>query len=143
MHPNDPRNIVPNGVPAGGSRVVPFDFAVRTIMDYDVNFLQDRLHSSVFVNGKPTGVYAAMRLDDDAYRYPQEALERYAPDLERLVVDEFMGLGYRKQVRELEVQVRALQAYIDRPRWWQFRPVRRRWNAARSALSARIAPKED
>lgn len=142
MNLNDPRNIVPNSIPPGSSAVRPFEFAVRTIVDYDMNFLQDRLRSDVFVNGQPAGVYACMRIDDRLARDPREAIERFGPDLERMVVDEFMGLGYRKQVRELEVQVRALQAHIDRPRWWQLRPVRRRWVAARTAIANRIAPKE-
>lgn len=144
MNPNDPRNIVPIAVQEGAYAVRPFEFAVRTIVDYDVAFMQDRVHSSIFINGKPAGVYAAARVDDrfDGPFNPAEAIARYGPDLERMVIDEFMGLGYRKRVRELEREVRDLKAHIDRPRWWQFRPARREWRAFRARIANRINPKE-
>lgn len=141
---NDPRKIVPQAIQEGAYAVRPFDFAVRTIVDYDATFLQDRVHSSIFINGQPAGVYAAARVDDrfDGPFNPAEAIARYGPDLERMVIDEFMGLGYRKRVRELEAQVARLQAHIDRPRWWQFRPVRREWRRLRARIADRINPKE-
>ena len=142
MNPNDPRNIVPRAFPEGSYAVRPFDFAVRTLVDYDANYLRDRLRSEVFINGQPAGVYSCTTIDERMATSPREAIERFGPDLERSVIDEFMGLGYRKQVRELEVQVARLQAHIDRPRWWQFRPVRRRWTALRAALAARINPED-
>lgn len=137
----DPYGIVPKG--ASVAKVSPFEFQVRTLVDYDARFLQDRLHSSIFVNGNPVGVYAAMRLGEGMADSPRQALERFGPDLERNVVDEFMGLGYRKQVRDLEDRVNALQAFIDRPRWWQFRPLRREWAKFRRQLAERIAPVDD
>lgn len=145
MNPNDPSKIVPRAIQPGASLVRPFEFAVRTIVDYDVNFLQDRVHSSIFVNGHPAGVYAAARVDDyDGPINPAEAIARYGPDLERMVIDEFMGLGYRKQVRALEAEVRDLKAYIHRDRWFHFRPlrqrVRREVTTARYRLATFINP---
>lgn len=143
-HPMDPYGIIPLGVQVAAVR--PFDFQVRTIVDYDVAFMQDRVRSDVFVNGKPVGIYAVAKVDDgftrDGRHGLQRALETYGPDLERMVADEFMGLGYRRRVQELEYQVNRLQAMIDRPRWWQFRPVRRRWRTLRATMAARIAPEE-
>lgn len=141
MNPNAPERIVPRGVRPDSASVRSFEFAVRTILDYDANFLQDRLCSSIFVNGEPTGVYSCLKVDDDIARSPAQAIERYGPALERSVVDEFMGLGYRKTVRELEARVNALQAHINRPRWWQFRPLRRAFVNARAALASIIAPR--
>lgn len=116
-------NIVPKSFPPGTSTVRPFEFAVRTLLDYDATFLTDRVHSSVFVNGKPTGVYAAVKIEESPRGEWEcrQVLERYGPDLERVVVDEFMGLGYRRRVAELEAQVQHLHAHINRIRWWQLR----------------------
>lgn len=139
----DTHNIIPRSIPEGGAVVRPFEFQVRTLLDYDVNFLQDRVVSEVFVNGQKAGVYACARVEE----YPQTAsqrrhvIEKYGPDLERLVVDEFMGLGYRRQA--LEAEVATLKAYIHRERWFHFLPVRRRVRSLRERLAALVAPCEE
>lgn len=138
---HDPYHIVPRNVTHAA--VKSFDFQVRTMVDYDVNFLQDRVRSEIFVNGTYCGVYAAAKVDDSFARDSdlRRAMEFYGPELERMVVDEFMGLGYRKRVRALEDEVRALKAHINRPRWWQFRPLRREVRNLRSRIAAALAPK--
>lgn len=105
-------------------RVTPFNFSVVTEVDYDVNFMRDRLVSRVFVNDNYAGVYSAMALGEEVSA--DYALQHFGPDIERGLVDQFMGLGYRKQVRDLQRQVADLQAHINRVRWWQ---IRRRWAA--------------
>lgn len=119
----DRYRIVPRGAMAATVR--SFDFEVRTMVDYDMTYLQDRVIADVFVNGKPCGIYATVRCGDHT-GHPQELLEHFGPDLERVVVDEFMGLGYRRKVATLEAEVAALKAHINRPRWWQ---IRRLWAA--------------
>ena len=117
---NNPNaNIIPRGVKPGHAYVSPFEFAVRTMIDFDMAFLQDRVRSEVFVNGKPCGVYAAIKVDDGQYPVsPEEALRRYGPDLERVVVDEFMGLGYRRRVQVLENELAEIKNRLAR-RWWR------------------------
>lgn len=123
--------IIPSGVTVAA--VKDFQFKVRLMADYDATFLQDRLRADVFVNDQPVGVYSSMRVGDEFSRYGRQGLEEamrtFGPDLERSVADEFMGLGYRQKVRDLETQLLILEAHINRVRWWQ---VRRRW-AARKA----------
>lgn len=128
----DNHNIVPAAIPPGGAVVRPFEFQIRTLLDYDVTFMQDRIHSSIFVNGQPCGVYAAARVDEQPRDQWErtEVIRRYAPELERMVVDEFMGLGYRRQVQDLQREIDALKAHINRVRWWQ---LRRRWAARKAA----------
>lgn len=149
-HPGDTHGIIPNGASHGMVR--PFDFQVRTLVEYDMNFLTDRVRSDIFINGNPAGVYGCVRVDDSEFGSDREGLQRameaYAPDLERSVIDEFMGLGYRRQVRALETELRDLKAYVNRDRWWHFRPVRNAWgrvvsevNEARRQFAAVIAPK--
>lgn len=132
----DPHNIVPRG--AAVATVKPFEFQVRTLVDYDVTYMQDRVRSDVFVNGKPCGVYACAVVEeffsDHGRAGLEEAMRIVGPDLERMVVDEFMGLGYRKRVRELEDKVQKLQAHINRVRWWQLRRIYRGWRMSRFVL---------
>ena len=122
----DKYGIIPYGVQA--ARVKPFEFQVRTMVDYDMNFMSDRVVSEIFVNGVNTGVYATARVYESYSDYGtrqyelNKMLTDYAPELERIVVDEFMGLGYRERVRALEDRVR----HLTRIRWWHFRS---RWNS--------------
>lgn len=133
-NPNDPYGIIPRGVAV--ARVKSFDFQIRSMVDYDVNFLRDRVRSEIFVNGHPAGTYAVTALDaNDVFGTDraslQQALETFAPEQERGLVDEFMGLGYRKRVRALEIELKHLRDYVERDRWFHFVPVRRRYAEAR------------
>ena len=131
INPEDPHGIIPRG--ATIAAVKSFDFQIRTMVDYDANFMRDRVRCDVFANGKPVGVYAAVAVDDRQFEASRtglrDAMQAYGPQLERSVIDEFMGLGYRRRVQELEDQVRELQAYIHRIRWWQ---LRRKWQARKA-----------
>lgn len=143
-NPNAYEKIVPRAIPPGGAVVRPFEFAVRTLVDYDVNYLTDRVVSSVFVNGHPSGVYATMRIEESPTTPGDYAnvLDQYGPDLERLVIDEFMGLGYRKELRAAQRQIEELQDRIDhleRPRWWHLRHQVGRLRAAVLSWVARKA----
>lgn len=120
MHPSSPNaNIIPRGVQPGHAYVSPFEFAVRTMVEYDMNFLQDRVRAEVFANGKPVGVYALARVPDEGTypMSPEEALRRFGPELERNVIDEFMGLGYRRRVQALENELAEIKNRLNR-RWW-------------------------
>lgn len=142
MEFNDYDKIVPRAVRPGGATVRPLEIAIRTMLDYDANYMQDRIRSEIFINGRYAGVYAATTFNEaprDEYERRQ-VLECYGPELERGLVDEFMGLGYRKRVKALEEQVSRLEAHINRTRWWHFRPVRREWNVFRARLAERISP---
>jgi len=140
-NPNDPSKILPRAIPPGYGNVRPFEFAVRTLIDYDMNFMQDRIVSEIFINGQPAKVYSVARINESVGS-PEEAqhvMALYGPELERAVIDQFMGLGYRQQVRDLEREVRDLKAYINRPRWFHFRPVRREVRIFRARLGEMFA----
>lgn len=104
-----------------------FNFEVRSIVDYDANYLRDRVVSRVFVNDKETGIYAAMALDDEVIKSAIDvplALERFGEDLERSVIDEFLGLRFREQVTDAHREIRKLQErinHLERTRWWHLR----------------------
>lgn len=131
---NHPSNIVPNGIEH--ATVKPVNFAVRTMVDYDMKYLRDRLRADVFIDGKPAGVYACVAGFDGLSA--EEALRTLGPEVERQVIDEFMGLGYRKRVRQLEVELRHLRAFVDRDRWFHFVAVRRAYAKARLRASGRL-----
>lgn len=135
-NPQDPYHIIPRGATA--ARVTPWAFQVRTLVDYDVNFLQDRIVSQVFIDGQNTGVYSVAKPFDD-FENPQVLLERYGADTERAVIDEFLGLGYRRRVVDLEREIKGLRERLDhvtRIRWWQFSARYQRWMIERSIKAA-------
>lgn len=137
MNPNDTYGIIPRAATA--ARVTPFEFQVRTLADYDVNYMRDQIRSDIFINGKPAGVYAVAVVDeaftDCGAAGLQEAILRYGPNLERTLVEEFMGLDYRRRVKALERELQALREHVNRPRWWQFHPARRQITAARHRVA--------
>ena len=110
---NNPNaNIIPRGVKPGHAYVSPFEFAVRTMIDFDMAFLQDRVRSEIFVNGKPCGVYAAIKVDDSRYPVsPEEALRRYGPDLEREADMEGFCTATLERLGELSGQCRETAMY--------------------------------
>lgn len=138
MIDKDTYNIIPRGVSPSQAVVRNLDFQIRTLAEYDVCFMQDRLRADLFVNGKPTGVYAIAALGEEFTRHGQyglqRAMETFGPDLERMVVDELIGHKYRKMVDGLEAEIEALKAHVKRVRWWQ---VRRRLAARRETQIAR------
>lgn len=144
---SDPRSIIPKAVPPHHERVTDWSFRVRTMADYDMNFLQDRLRSEVFINDQPVGVYSVMCLPDEVSTDLAAALHFFGPKLERNVIDEFMGLGYRRRVGELERELRELKAFVNRDHWWQFRPLRRlvrhEVTTLRARLAAAIGPRDE
>lgn len=120
--PDDPYRIVPQGAMAATVR--PLDLQVRTIVEYDVLYMQDRVRADLFANGLPLGIYAIAAVGRDDVMSPAEALRVFGPELERMIVEEFMGLGYRRRIKDLEDQVQRLHEDVHRERWWQFRPQR-------------------
>lgn len=106
---------------AGCHQITSFNFSVRTLLDYDATFLSDRIVSEIFINGIKAGPYSAMRIEESPRNEweRRDVIARYAPEMERGLIDEFMGLGYRRRVRELEDSLAALQMHVNRVRWWQ------------------------
>ena len=131
MNLNDPRNIVPRAFPPGSYDVRPLEFAVRTVVDYDPNYLRDRVHASIFINGQPSGIYAARAIEDSNWVDPREVLVSHAPRLEQEVIREFMGIDYRDRIKALEAEVALLREHINRPRWWRRagHAIARRWRS--------------
>jgi len=136
--PTDPRiqvrvtdpshpGIVPRSVPPQNARLTTLSLVIRTMADYDMNFLQDRLVSDLWINGKPTGIHAVTRLPDEVVRGSDasDAIRFFGDDLEQALIEEFVGTQYRQKVQVLEGIVRDLQDFVERDRWWQFMPVRR------------------
>jgi hypothetical protein len=144
----DRHNIIPRGVSHGA--VIPLDLQCRITTDYDIRFMQDRIRADIFINGQPTGHYSQAVVDDRDFGYPGallDAMERYAPDLQRAAIDEFVGYNLRRKVEahedrvaylnhktdslgsasdehwarlnSLETEVRALRAIVSRPRWYK------------------------
>lgn len=147
---NDLYGIVPRG--AITARVTPFDLQIRTLAEYDANYLRDQIRSDLFINGHPAGIYAVAVVDDafaDLGREGlEEAIRRLGPDLERMLIEEFIGHGYRRRVKVLEDELKALRDHVNRPRWFHFHPVRRvwadiqqRWADLRTGVASVIAPK--
>lgn len=120
-------SIVPRNLPPSSVRVSAVNFRLRTIVDYDAAYLRDRVVTDLFMNDTPTGIHAIAQVDGWKVS-PGQAIEQHGPDLERLVIEEFMGLGYRRRVEKLEAALCELQQHVDRVRWWQ---LRRRWTAWR------------
>lgn len=112
---NDPHSIIPQGVTHGA--VIPLDLQVRITTDYDIAFLEDRVVAEIFINRQPTGCRAVAKVDDREFDYRGDglmrAMERYGPDLQRMAVEEFLGLGLRRKVDALEGQVTSLTRRVD------------------------------
>lgn len=139
----NPGGIIPRGCPPSHAGVRDVAFRIRTMVEYDPVYMQDSVRADLFMNDTPTGIYAVTR-----YGFwqgnPADALGMFGPELERMVIGEFMGLDYRRRVGALEDQVETLQsqareatslvseltAHINRPRWWQ---IRRLWAARKQA----------
>ena len=147
-YPHTPRSNDPNGIIPKGSwaaRVVPLNIQIRTMAEYDIDYMRDRIVSEVFVNRTPTRIRAvAMAADEACFRGAQgmqDEVDRLAPELERMVIDELSGRPLRAKIETLEKQARwaddrivtlrdqvdTLEDHIHRIRWWQVR----RWWAAR------------
>lgn len=152
MTNHDPYDLLPrerksDGWPYGTLR--PLLLQVRTTTQYDATFLQDVVVAEIFINGRSTRIQAKARVDDREFPTAQSmayVIERYGPELERMVIDEFVtGGGMRERVQflegqsqrafdktqslaevadeqwdrinGLEAQVSALRARLDRPNW--------------------------
>lgn len=138
----DRHNIIPQGVSHGA--VIPLDLQVRLTTEYDTAYLQDRIVAEVFINRQPTRARAVAVVDEREFGYGREgllhAMERYGPDLQRMVVEELIGTNLRRkvsdldnqgitlfssvgtlerQVNSLETEVRALRAIVSRPPWYK------------------------
>lgn len=135
---DDPYRIVPRGAMAATVR--PLDLQIRTMVEYDVNFMQDRVRADLFAGGHPAGVYAIAAVPRDENMHPQEAIRTFEPELGRMIVDQM--LGHRRH-QALVAEVRALRDYIERDRWWQFMPVRRWASNARLVVRSWLKPQRD
>lgn len=119
---NDPHRIIPRGAMAAIVR--PMDLQIRYMVDYDTRYMQDRVRADIFVNGQPLGPYAVAVVDDRGTYpvHPQDAILRYAPDLERVVLNEFStALSHGRRVDDLEAVVDHLRneiASLTSRRWW-------------------------
>lgn len=118
--------IVPRAIPEGGATVKTFDFAVRTLLDYDASWMSDRVHASIFIDGKPTGIYSSKHIDEMPGSADERAgaLELHGKAVERVAIDAFLDTGWREETVQLGREIRTLLeriAYLERVRWWQLR----------------------
>lgn len=127
------RNVAPDA-----QRAKHLDFSILTFVEYYPSRMQDRVVSKIYANGKATGVFASALVDDEIYNNPavttnqvawaRRAMDHYGSLVEAAAIDEFLGMGHRQKVEDLEREFRilkehfrALQEYVDRIRWWQVR----------------------
>ena len=117
---HDPHHIIPRG--AIGAVVRPLDLEIRFMHDFDTTYFRDRVCADLFANGKPLGVYARAVMEDADWRDPYEAISRYGPDLERMLINGLSrGLANTDRVDNLEAQVQRLHdelRALRRP-WWR------------------------
>lgn len=146
----DTYGIVPRG--ASAAMVKPVDIQIRTIAEYDISYLRDRLRADLFINGLPAGIYAVADISDELERPGADSLESimraWAPGLEQMIISEMFG---HKRHEALKAELAALRDYVERDRWFQFLPARRwlrnEWlrftgnvRAIRAELAEKIAP---
>lgn len=127
-------------IPVGATgRILPLNIEVRSLLEYDVDYMRDQVRSEVFINGMPTNV-SAVAVADDIYNFTynfagaREAFLRLAPEVERMAVQEFVGVDHRRRLDALRRQYLDLRDYVERDRWWQFQPVRRWARNLRNSL---------
>jgi hypothetical protein len=130
--------LIPKGASFG--RVRMFEFAVRTIVDYDTSYMSDRLVTTTYISGVPTGHYSTVMDTSSLGLAGGGLLGEFGDMTERRVIDALLELGYEKELREREETIRHLVEFMNRPRWYHFPRVRREWRIFRLRLSELIAP---
>lgn len=120
--------LIPHGAMLADVEHIEFD--IRTMFDYNVAYMQDRLIVTVHTDNKgDRPAYATMNgfADEDLVDVRAE----FGPQLRRRVIDSALDLGYEADLLEESRKVRLLAdeiALLRRP-WW-----RKAWDHARWLL---------
>lgn len=114
----DPDHIIPRGAMAAEIR--PVALQIRYMVEYDANYMQDRVRADLFANGQPLGIYAVAASHD--FDDPRELIPRYGRDLERAVLNQLsVGLTVSPRIDDLEAWCLRLHkdAVAHRRPWWR------------------------
>lgn len=82
---------------------IPVTLEIRLTHDFDTTYFRDRVSADLFANGRRLGIHARAIVEDDNWRGPADAIQRYGPDLHHAVLAEFSkGLTLASRVADLE-----------------------------------------